>query len=484
MIRRFNLVIASLLLLFSVEAVAQQAKMSFRADGTFIISLFNDLHVTTSKAEDTARTWATITHVIEQECPDMAVFNGDVITGKDAVEGWKQLIAVMEQCEMPFVVTMGNHDPEVMTRTEIYDLLLQSPYYIGERGEDELTGMGNFVLPIYDNAGGITTALYFIDSNDYHPNKFISNYDWIHFDQIAWYRAESQKQTEINGGTPMNALMFFHIPLPEFLLVRQDQSNFGVANEGVASTAINSGLFASLLDMEDVMGVFCGHDHDNDNIGIYREVALGFGRVSGYTAYGDLVRGGRMIKLYKGERKFDTWITTDNGREGTYYYPSGLSSVEEESATYHAALDVAPTEQGIAYTYYEGKMKRTDQITEDKRVAEGTMENFRIDLYEPKDHFAYKYRTFIKVPVRGLYKFYTYSDDGSVLYINGEKVVDNDGGHSARRRDGKIALEAGFHLLEIDYFEDYMGETLEVGISSRHFYEQTIPADWLYLPAR
>lgn len=66
----------------------------------------------------------------------------------------------------------------------------------------------------------------------------------------------------------------------------------------------------------------------------------------------------------------------------------------------------------------------------------------------------------------GLYRFYTYSDDGSALYIGDELVVDNDGGHSAQRREGMIALQAGFHPFRLLYFEDYMGQILEAGFSS------------------
>lgn len=329
--RKLTLLIAPLLLLLSSGAVVETREVSFRKDGTFIIALFSDLHVTTKEEAETDRTWATISNVIQQERPDLALFNGDIITGDDPSEGWEQLIELMNHLQTPFVVTMGNHDPEVMRRSEIFDLLLQSPYYRGEKGREDITGMGNFILPIYGKEDKIASALYFIDSNDYHPDKFISHYDWIHFDQIEWYRSESQRLTKLNGGVPVDALMFFHIALPEFARVREDQSNFGVANEGIASATINSGLFANILDKGDVMGILCGHDHDNDNIGIYKGVALGYGRVSGYSAYGDLVRGGRIIKLYEGERKFDSWITTDHGREGVYYYPSGLSSVEEES---------------------------------------------------------------------------------------------------------------------------------------------------------
>ena len=36
------------------------------------------------------------------------------------------------------------------------------------------------------------------------------------------------------------------------------------------------------------MGVFVGHDHDNDFIGIDKGIALGYGRVTGADAYGEM----------------------------------------------------------------------------------------------------------------------------------------------------------------------------------------------------
>ena len=88
----------------------------------------------------------------------------------------------------------------------------------------------------------------------------------------------------------------------------------------------------------------------------------------------------------------------------------------------------------------------------------------------------------MRIPQKGVYRFYTYSDDGSVLYIDGHKVVDNDGGHSVGRAEGKIALDAGFHEVRVLYFEDYMGQALEVGFCSKDIYETALPDEMLYLP--
>lgn len=52
------------------------------------------------------------------------------------------------------------------------------------------------------------------------------------------------------------------------------------------------------------MGVFVGHDHDNDFIGIDKGIALGYGRVTGADAYGELTRGARIIELYEDQFKF------------------------------------------------------------------------------------------------------------------------------------------------------------------------------------
>ena len=66
--------------------------------------------------------------------------------------------------------------------------------------------------------------------------------------------------------------------------------------------------------------------------------------------------------------------------------------------------------------------------------------------------------------------------------IDGKAIVDNDGSHNARIAKGKVALDAGFHELRVLYFEDYMGEALEVGVSSRKIKEAVLPEDWYYLP--
>lgn len=127
--------------------------------------------------------------------------------------------------------------------------------------------------------------------------------------------------------------MFFHIPVLEFEWIDGDDRTFGHKSEEHGDmSGVNSGLFASLIDMGDVMGIITGHNHDNDEIGINKGIALGYGRVTGHDAHGDLERGGRVIRLYEGERRFDTWIETAKGAEAVYYYPPVLTPKKKQKA--------------------------------------------------------------------------------------------------------------------------------------------------------
>lgn len=173
-------------LLFPLSAFAQKS-LDFRKDGTFVVLQFNDNHFDASHKSGTDSTFLTMKTILERVRPDLVVLNGDVVTEKaGAPEIWKDITERMNRQKVYFAVTMGNHDAEAMPKSEIYDILESSPYYIGSRGPSSLSkSMGNCYVTLKGKDGKPKNVLYFLDSNDYHPNKFVQHYDWIHFDQIA-----------------------------------------------------------------------------------------------------------------------------------------------------------------------------------------------------------------------------------------------------------------------------------------------------------
>lgn len=452
--------------------------------GEFRITQFTDLHWDASSPR-CAQTEATVRAVLQSERPQLAVLTGDVVTESPAMEGWRSVAAIFGEAGVPFVALMGNHDAEHASKDSIYSLLSACPYYVGKANPEGVDGRGNCVLEVYPERGGKPCALlYMLDSQDYPTRKELGHYDYIHFTQIEWYRRQSRHYTAGNGGEPLPALAFFHIPLPEYREVMASTEAFGHSLEGgVASADVNSGLMASLIDMGDVMGVFAGHDHDNDFAGLYKGLLLAYGRVGGADAYGSMERGARIIRLTgENRREMATYIATPSGREPTYYYPSGITSAQEEGMAYHDGETLEQPRQGVRYRYYEGKFRETADIGRAEPAREGTLPNFSIASADSTDHFGFVFETMLKIDVAGVYRFHTRSDDGSMLMVGDTVVVDNDSGHSSRRRDGLIALREGYHRLRLLYFEDYMGQELEVGIASRRMPEQPIPAGMLFLP--
>ncbi|MEP5759114.1 MAG: PA14 domain-containing protein [Litoreibacter sp.] len=71
-----------------------------------------------------------------------------------------------------------------------------------------------------------------------------------------------------------------------------------------------------------------------------------------------------------------------------------------------------------------------------------------------KDRFAVRATGDFEVEEGGVYDFQVGADDGAVLFINGVEVVENDGLHGFRDREGSVELEPGTHEIELRYFEN------------------------------
>jgi hypothetical protein len=79
------------------------------------------------------------------------------------------------------------------------------------------------------------------------------------------------------------------------------------------------------------------------------------------------------------------------------------------------------------------------------------------------DLFVFSYDGYIQIDDIGAYTFYTSSDDGSRLYINGTMVVDNDGLHGTQERSGVFNFaSAGRYAIKVTFFENGGGEVLNV----------------------
>lgn len=141
------------------------------------------------------------------------------------------------------------------------------------------------------------------------------------------------------------------------------------------------------------------------------------------------------------------------------------------------------SKNGINYRYFEGKNWHKLPVFENLKPA-GTGKTFELrikDIDHRKEQFAVEFSAYIKIERPGDYNFYTLSDDGSKLYINGKEVVDNDGDHGTEEKSGKINLSKGMHKIKVTYYNAGGGAWLDVFYKGPDTPKQIIPASVLYV---
>lgn len=313
----------SIILLCGFLAASAQ-ELRFRDNGEFKIVQFTDIHYNGSEASVVAL--GCIDSIMNAERPDLVVLDGDIIWGRPAKENLLAVLNRLSQFGVPFVYQFGNHDFEQgLSNRELYDIArgVKNNLLPDLSKAPEL----DYIVRIKSHDGGhLASVLYCMDSHAYPMDKSFGTYAWLTHDQVEWYRHQSSVFTEANGGKPLPALAFFHIPVPEFHdAVRCETATLiGNRRETVCSPEMNSGMFTAMCEQGDVMGIFVGHDHDNDYSVLWHDIVLAYGRYSGgNTVYNHLPCGARVIILKEDARTFDTYIRE---RRGNIVFPSTYPS--------------------------------------------------------------------------------------------------------------------------------------------------------------
>ncbi len=301
--------------------------LRFNEDGKFKIVQFTDIHMKEYHEGKRDSVIELMTAILQTETPDLVMLTGDIATSENVKKAWLTVVQPMIDARIPWAAVFGNHDWEHgFPNKQMMEYLVTLPYNCSQFGPKRISGTGNYVLKIGASKKKQTEALiYCFDSNAYtedRENPELGDYDWIKFNQIEWYRKTSAKYTRKNDEKPLPALAFFHIPLPEYKIVQQKSTTVGDKDENIASPTINSGMYSAMLEMKDVMGTFVGHDHNNNFIGSLNNICLAYGCKTGLDSYGRFPKGARVIEIYEGERKFDSWIhTLKNERQYFVTYP-------------------------------------------------------------------------------------------------------------------------------------------------------------------
>ena len=158
------------------------------------------------------------------------------------------------------------------------------------------------------------------------------------------------------------------------------------------------------------------------------------------------------IALNQNERKeLKTIIMLPTGRKSSIYSATILRRL------YLDAVELTDKKDGVTYNLYKNSFSSVVQMAFSTPIETGETKSLGLQQFakkvEQKEPFGVIYEGFINVPNDGIYDFQLNADDGAVLQIDGETVVDNDGLHSAQIKNGLVPLRKGFHRFKLKYIQ-------------------------------
>jgi len=317
--------------------MADKNTLRFHADGSFRIMVVGDIHEKNrvdAGSEDYER---LIRRALDELKPDLAILMGDIISGgyheddgtrrnatpQELQQSVRRVVAPFRELGVPLASVFGNHDGESGEPKELLLRLFQEEYdrYL-VTDTPGITGCGNCNLTIRASASERDAFnLWLMDSGNRAP-KGMGKYAYVKNDQIRWYEEKSAALREANGGKPLPAMLFQHIPVwEEYLLLKKtcvlnpyhtrgscswEKSCFvpnekilrGYVGEGPCTPDINNGQFDSWKAQGDILAALFGHDHMNDFIGLHEGIYLLQNKCAGFHIYGDgLKQGVRSVIL-------------------------------------------------------------------------------------------------------------------------------------------------------------------------------------------
>jgi len=141
------------------------------------------------------------------------------------------------------------------------------------------------------------------------------------------------------------------------------------------------------------------------------------------------------------------------------------------------AKNISKLTNGVAAELYKGAFATTTAIkgTPDSVFTIGGI-SVPASITAPA--FGLKFKGYIEVPETGVYTFYLTCNDGGVLKIDDQKIVDNDGLHADKTIGAQVGLQKGLHSLAVDFSEYGGGYSLELKYSFKGGEPKVVPAGW------
>ncbi|KAL1881292.1 hypothetical protein Daus18300_001145 [Diaporthe australafricana] len=329
--------------------------LKFRDDGTFQISIFEDLHF----GENAWDSWGpqqdinsvkVINQILDNESPQLVVLNGDLITGENTFKENSttyvdQIVGPLVSRNLTWASTYGNHDSDFNLSRE--GILERERLWANSRTRSMVpgpnAGVTNYYLPVYPANCTFTASpaaasslpctpeliLWFFDSRGGHYYQTldadgirVGMPDWVDTSVVDWFR-QTNAQLVRDHGTTIPSLAFVHIPTNASQALQTtspgvDANRQPGVDDDYVLAAQGQGWCADGVTDDGSCDTWC-YKWEGVLPGMTvagKGLNLCFGQHSGYGGYGNWIRGSRQILVSREQLKdlaVDTWIRTEAG---------------------------------------------------------------------------------------------------------------------------------------------------------------------------
>ncbi len=116
----------------------------------------------------------------------------------------------------------------------------------------------------------------------------------------------------------------------------------------------------------------------------------------------------------------------------------------------------------FAFEVYDGEFTEMPDFTQLTPIDTGNIDSITLDVTDESETFGLVFRNTLLISAAANYEFRLLSDDGSMLYINDQLVVDNDGLHGPESVTGSVFLSPGTYDFRAEFFENSGGQSFTV----------------------
>jgi alpha-L-fucosidase len=139
----------------------------------------------------------------------------------------------------------------------------------------------------------------------------------------------------------------------------------------------------------------------------------------------------------------------------TFQGSKGVSATASETITQvkpDPAASVDGLEDGLVREYARGEWNKLPDFDALPEKETSTAATIALGSNSKDERFGLRFKGYLMIPVDNVYTLALTSDDGSRLSVDGKVAIDNDGLHSSTEKIAQLALGAGPHAMQVEYF--------------------------------